>query len=270
MDLGDGRVVLAAREPYADRAGENHHAGAGDDWMESVTRAADFDALAGIYRLLEYASFGNTLMRARVAFLPHVVDARRVLVLGDGDGRGLRALLAHAEQAEVVSVDVSRKMLALAERGLDPAERRRVTFVAADARELALERGGFDVVVAPFFMDCLTEPELLTVLARVQPLLAPRARLLLAEFALPARGLSRLRARIWLFVLYAFFRATAGLHVRTLPDFDAALARIGFAPIAERHFSGGLLRSALFMVPEGASRMPSSPQLRCLPRAERS
>src|ERR1019366_5450931 len=51
------------------------------------------DRIAGCYRWLEYAGFGRALEHRREAFLSEVAEARRVLVLGDGDGRALAALL---------------------------------------------------------------------------------------------------------------------------------------------------------------------------------
>src|SRR6185437_1080687 len=52
-----------------------------------------FDRLARVYRWMEWLSFGPYLSRCRRAFLPQLRDARRALVLGDGDGRFTAALL---------------------------------------------------------------------------------------------------------------------------------------------------------------------------------
>ena len=52
------------------------------------------DAIAGYYRWIEYAAFGPTLEYARFDFLRYAANARRVLILGEGDGRFLERLLA--------------------------------------------------------------------------------------------------------------------------------------------------------------------------------
>ena len=72
------------------------------------------DRIARWYRWIEYAGFGRTLERRRQAFLSDLADARRVLALGDGDGRALAPLLAAAPYARVDYIDVSARMLELA------------------------------------------------------------------------------------------------------------------------------------------------------------
>jgi len=72
------------------------------------------DPIARWYRWFEYAGFGRALERRREAFLSDVADARRVLTLGDGDGRALEKLLAAAPHARVDYIDVSARMLQLA------------------------------------------------------------------------------------------------------------------------------------------------------------
>ena len=51
------------------------------------------DPIASSYRWLEYAAFGLALEHARFDFLSHAAAARRVLILGEGDGRFLARLL---------------------------------------------------------------------------------------------------------------------------------------------------------------------------------
>ena len=75
--------------------------------------ACSFDRVARVYRLLEYASFGRALERARESFLGELGSARHALVLGDGDGRFLAALLQANRQVRAVAMDSSRRMLDL-------------------------------------------------------------------------------------------------------------------------------------------------------------
>ena len=51
------------------------------------------DRIASGYRWLEYAAFGLALEQARFDFLSRAAGARRVLILGEGDGRFLARLL---------------------------------------------------------------------------------------------------------------------------------------------------------------------------------
>ncbi len=75
-----------------------------------------FDWLAPHYAWVEAVTFGGLLQWCRTALLPDLADARRVLVLGEGDGRFLAAFLASNRAAKVDVVDSSAAMLALARR----------------------------------------------------------------------------------------------------------------------------------------------------------
>ena len=57
--------------------------------------------------------------------------------------------------------------------------------------------------------------------------------------------LARLRAQIWLRLLYTFFRWQTGLAPRRLPPSEEILHAAGFQTAATREFQGGLVRSAL-------------------------
>ena len=53
-----------------------------------------FNQLARPYRWLERAVFGGRLQRARCAHMQTFLAAESILLLGEGDGRFLEALLA--------------------------------------------------------------------------------------------------------------------------------------------------------------------------------
>ena len=73
--------------------------------------SVNFDPIARPYRWLEYLSFGRELERRRFRYLPEVKSARRALVLGDGDGRFLAALVRQGGEVSVDYVDLSARML---------------------------------------------------------------------------------------------------------------------------------------------------------------
>lgn len=204
------------------------------------------DPLARWYRALEYAGFGRALERRRTAFLDGMSGARRVLVLGDGDGRFLAAFLRTNRSAEVDSVDSSAAMLALARDRVGEAGATRVRFHHADARSWQPAAGFYDLIVTHFFLDCFTDAELHPVVARLAAHATPDARWVVSEFRQPAHGLAAWHARAWLVGLYAFFRVTTGLRVRRLPDHAAALAAAGFRLERETLARFGLLTSQLW------------------------
>ena len=76
----------------------------------------------------------------------------RVLDVGTGPGRLLAEIAGRRGDLELVGVDLSRRMLAIArkrvERAGAPADRRPVRLVRADVRELPFADGAFDMVVS--------------------------------------------------------------------------------------------------------------------------
>jgi ubiquinone/menaquinone biosynthesis C-methylase UbiE len=216
-----------------------------------------FDRLARPYRALEFAAFGRDLERARFAHLGRLAGCRDILLLGEGDGRFAARLARAAPSARILCVDSSPGMIARASRRLGPADAARVTFLCADAVSFAPEPGAFDAVATLFFLDCFDEPTVAGIVARVGPGLRPGAPWLFADFVLPAGGVARLRARAWLAVLYAFFRAGAGLAASALPESGRILEEAGWSPSSSMIFQGGLVRSSVYLRP-GPTAAPAA------------
>src|SRR5258707_14055296 len=74
-----------------------------------------FDLVAPLYPVLERWIFGRRLDGARMAFYDAVLQADRILLVGEGNGRFLRSLLARKIGGCVTVVGKSRGMLRLAE-----------------------------------------------------------------------------------------------------------------------------------------------------------
>jgi len=193
------------------------------------------DRLAPWYRWIEYAGFGRALERRREAFLSEMSDARRVLALGDGDGRALAALLAAAPHACVDYIDVSPRMLELARAR---AGTKHVAYCKDDARTAPLPVAEYDLIVTHFFLDCFDETDLEPLIARLARAATPQARWLISEF----------RGNGWLVrSLYLFFRITAGLRTRRLVNHHPLLERHGFRLTLREDAWRGLLASELWM-----------------------
>lgn len=208
---------------------------------------ASFDRLAENYRALEFAAFGRDLERARFRHLERLRHCRRILVLGEGDGRCLARLVRIAPEARIHCLDLSAGMLARAAARLagTPAAER-VTFEQADILAGGPLPADCDAVTTFFFLDCFTAEQAEGIVARVQAALLPGSLWLFADFALPPRGFARLRARAWLGMLYAFFRWQTGLPARELPPSEALIQRAGFALETSEELQHGLLRSVVF------------------------
>jgi ubiquinone/menaquinone biosynthesis C-methylase UbiE len=208
-----------------------------------------FDRLARIYRPLEYGAFGRDLERARFCFLKKLRGCQTILVLGEGDGRCLEQLVRTAPDAHIDCLDLSPAMLARAAARLPAEARARVTFRQADLLTAVLPDKNYDAVVTLFFLDCFTAEQTADIVHRIAASLRPGARWLWADFILPPHGLARLRARVWLAALYAFFHWQTTLTARMLPPAEELIGAAGFAREAEQVFQWGLVRSVVFSQP---------------------
>ena len=208
---------------------------------------ANFDPLVKAYRALEWIAFGGDLERARFCLLDRLADRRSILVLGEGDGRALARLVQLAPHARIHCVDLSAGMLARTEARLAGTETRaRVTFQQADALTCEFQPSHYDAVVTLFFLDCFESSQVAALVGRLRVALQPGAAWLFADFVLPASGLARQRARVWLGLLYAFFRWQTGLRTSELPPSEALILNAGFYRETQRDFQWGLLRCVLF------------------------
>lgn len=215
----------------------------------STDRAAGFDRVASIYRTLEYLAFGRSLERARFMYLDRLAGCRSVLVIGDGDGRCVERLAALAPAARIVCIDTSGAMLARLASRLDAATRARVELVQADVRTVDLGVESFDAVLTMFVLDCLSATDVEVVVRRLLAHLRPHGQWLFVDFTIPPRGWRRLRARLWVGLLYRFFAWQTGLDVRELPPSESILRRAGLMPAAEATFEHGMIRSVVLDAP---------------------
>ena len=196
------------------------------------------DWIAPHYWWIERLGMGRTLARRRRWFLPQLKNARRALVLGDGDGRFLRQLLQQNSVVQADYVDLSSRMLELARKkaGVD-----RVVYRRADARALEFAQGEYDLISTHFFFDCFDSQELEALIASVAARAAPGARWVVSEFRTDT-----IAARMLVRALYLFFRIITDLRNQSLADHRPILSANGFRLTDAGYSRGGLVVSELW------------------------
>ncbi|MBV6432850.1 MAG: hypothetical protein IANPNBLG_02997 [Bryobacteraceae bacterium] len=207
------------------------------------------DRIAAFYRWIEYVAFGKALERRRFAFLSRAALSRRVLILGEGDGRFLARLLALNDAAWVDVVDASGSMLALARGRVPPPAAGRVRFHRRNALLAPLPGDGYDLIVTHFFLDCFSTDDAARMIARLSAALRPGGEWIVSEFQEPSGRLARLHARLWLFVMYAFFRLATGLTADKLPPYSTLLSAAGLVIEEQQQARWGLMVSQLWRKP---------------------
>ncbi|MCO8121922.1 class I SAM-dependent methyltransferase [Stieleria sp. TO1_6] len=186
-----------------------------------------YDRLAAPYRWLEYVAFGRRLQQARVALLSQLPPLRRAMFLGDGDGRLLQQFCRRQPQCQVTSIDQSRQML---RRQLARVERvgaaQRVRFECQNAARYEPPPGAFDLLVAPFFLDCFAESELQRLLPQWLAGLRDGGLFYFVDFTRPDRPKwRRAQADMYLAMMHQFFRWQTDLPNRELVKWDRLLDR---------------------------------------------
>lgn len=206
-----------------------------------------FDRLAPHYRWLERVLAGPRLQRCRTTWLPELAGCRRLLVAGAGHGPALPLFLRAHPELHITCVDASAGMLAAAEANArcQGADLGRLAFVRAELPGWT-PAARFDAIATHFFLDCFPPDRLRDVVAALADAATPDARWIVSDFAVPARGAARLRARAVHGLMYTFFRLATRLPARHLTPPDPLLAAAGFRLRGRRTSEWGLLQADLW------------------------
>jgi SAM-dependent methyltransferase len=209
----------------------------------------NFDFLAPHYRWIEFFAAGPLLQRGRVVFLKQARDARRILILGEGNGRFLAELLRVNSAASVTVLDASARMLELARRRVQAhgLSNQRIRFVHQDINVWPGHSERFDLVVTHFFLDGFPPEQLKNIVQKIAANTSANAHWLLADFRRPEHGWRRMRANAILQLLYCFFRLTTRLPARHLTDPQPALEANGFSLANRVIYDCGLLHSDVWV-----------------------
>jgi SAM-dependent methyltransferase len=208
----------------------------------------NFDPVARIYRYAEYLTLGPLLQRTRTHFLPQLTECRRVLALGDGDGRFLARLLQQNRGLQAVAVDTSAEMLTLLQtrcHKVMPHDTNRLRIWYGSALHVTPAKDT-DLITTHFFLDCLTQPELNTLAQTLAANTAPGTLWLLSDFAIPPTPLLKPLAALYIRSLYLAFRILTGLRITHLPNPQSALTAAGFQRIARHDILYGLLYAEIW------------------------
>jgi ubiquinone/menaquinone biosynthesis C-methylase UbiE len=206
-----------------------------------------FDLLAPHYDWMEAVLAGPRLQSCRTTWLDSLAGCREVLSAGEGHGRFATAFALRHPKARLHCVDASAPMLSRARCRAEAAGVvERITWETAALPGWTPPPAAFDAIVTGFFLDCFPPVTLAAVVATLAAAARPRARWLVTDFAVPAGGPARWRARAVHALMYGFFRLATRLPARRLTPPDGLLAAHGFRLAGRRTFNWGLLHADLW------------------------
>lgn len=204
-----------------------------------------FDLLAPHYRWMEFVLAGGKLQRCRTTFLDEIPTARNILLLGEGNGRGLLECHHRFPRARITCLDASAQMLAQAQRrlGQKASDASRVEFIQADILNWVPADAGYDLVITNFFLDCFRADQLEQIISKTGAAMAPGGNWLIADFQLASGGAKRIRTRLILWSMYVFFRTVTRLPAHRITQPNTILERAGLSLYRHTESEWGLLHS---------------------------
>lgn len=217
-----------------------------------------YDRLADVYIWLEYLAFGCSLVKAREYFLTELKDARSILILGEGDGRFLKALLKVNPTCHIDIVDSSLRMIEKARRQNKNLSTK-VQFIHTDALTLRLEKD-YDAIVTLFFLDNFDE-ELELLINKLSTHLKTSGMWYHADFHLPEQGVTHWRNQIWLNVLYTFFGWQTDICAKKLVNPLPFFLQMGLRVHKEAYLNAKLVHVSLLQKTVVAKHSPDCEML---------
>ncbi len=207
-----------------------------------------FDKLAPWYHFLETISFGNQLQKCRITQLAELNSEKNVLILGDGNGRFLESLLKSNSDTEIVSLDISRNMIELANARITSLPNSsKVIFIHSDVFDWDFPKCKYDLVVTNFFLDCFTYSELTNLIKKVSLSLKPEGMLIYGDFNVPKSFFKKTLTSLLLFGMYRFFRMFTRISANSLHDPSSLLIENKFILKNEKYYLGSFLKSQLWI-----------------------
>jgi ubiquinone/menaquinone biosynthesis C-methylase UbiE len=208
-----------------------------------------FDRIAPHYRWIETLAFGNTLQSARTLWIRKIPRPKRSLILGEGNGRFLCALLRAHPKIDVDCIDASRDMLRIARRRVErkcPESLPHVRFLRRDILRWS-PQASYNLLITHFFLDCFQSDQLEEIIAKLSRAASAGAVWLLADFTIPTQPFARLHALLWLCMMYTFFRATTGITANSIVDPTSFLAANRFVRTKEKSLRWRMIKSEAYV-----------------------
>jgi ubiquinone/menaquinone biosynthesis C-methylase UbiE len=207
----------------------------GDSTPGSRT-AAQFDLVAPIYPGLERLVFGWCLDDARQAFFEEVLEADRILLVGEGNGRFLKSLIGQKSVGCVKVVEKSHAMIRAMKNRVGHPRKVALEFIEADFLRCRFGKK-FDCVVTHFFLDLFNPPAQLAIIGKLGEITTEDGTWINVDFT-PPRTMA---GRVLMWLQYTFFRLVSRIEARRCFDESTVAAQNGWTVVGTRRFLSGFV-----------------------------
>ena len=207
--------------------------------MKNTRISRGYNRLAPFYTVSAKLVFGNTLQRAQKFFLDQIRDSDRVLILGGGSGELLTALLRQHPRVKIDYVDISPRMIELARRKNHNPDN--VNFIIGTERQIP--EGQYSVIITNFYLDLFNDQTLEQIIHQIKPNLAANVTWLATDFVS-----EKIWHKVFLGMMYAFFKIVTGMQTHTLPHWQGALTKSGMQEHISKKFYRGFIKSSVYKI----------------------
>ncbi|MEL6254512.1 MAG: class I SAM-dependent methyltransferase, partial [Bacteroidota bacterium] len=140
-----------------------------------------FDSLAFIYDILVRLVFGKSLKKAQTHYLNKLPDQGKLLILGGGTGWIVEEIGKRKPALEMVYVEASEKMIALARKKSKAVV---IDFVHGN-EQMIPEKNSYDAVLTPFFLDLFAPVRLFASMSLIDQALHENGKWFFVDFYVP-------------------------------------------------------------------------------------
>jgi ubiquinone/menaquinone biosynthesis C-methylase UbiE len=204
---------------------------------------ASFDLVAPFYPLVEQAVFGSKLSRARRTFISRVAEGRKILLIGEGNGRFLFEVVKQTSSASITVIDSSARMLSAASRRIATADSSsQVELIQGDILEWQSVVARYDRIVTHFVLDLFPPDGIRRLIEKISQLAMEDCLWINVDFTSGKQSLPR---KLLMWTQYRFFRIFARIEASRLSDPHLLIRDANWKILETKLLDSGLISACL-------------------------
>lgn len=216
--------------------------------MQQQKTAEGFNKIAPFYHAVSMICSLNRIHKSQMWLLSKKMKFSKTLIVGGGDGKFLLEAMKQGLSEQYYYVDLSGAMIKLAQRKIEkqlPLFLDSVVFICGSHQDIPNNQK-FDLIITPYFLDCLSDHELSLLMANLHAQLTIGGTWFFADFNIPKDKTRSFIFKNIIQLLYRILNLFCDLEVNSLPDFKKEFCKYKFTLLHEKYFLGGLLVSRIY------------------------
>ena len=207
-----------------------------------------FNTIAPFYDVVSIVCSLNQIHKSQIWLFSKGMKFSKALIIGGGDGKFLLEAIKQELSDQYYYIDISDAMIKLARNKIEKQSilsLNSVVFICGTYQDIPPNEN-FDLIVTPYFLDCISEDELPLVMAKLYAHLTIEGTWFFTDFNIPENMFRGLIFKTIIQSLYRIFNLLCKLGVNRLPDFSKEFSKYDFKVLYEKYFLGGLLVSRIY------------------------